>query len=82
MGTSGLAVDGEAEQPGIVEGRVRLKRAEERIQGLEHGGTRADNDGVHRVAAGGCSKNRKPAGGNSGATACYVVCGIPSTALM
>jgi len=29
------------------------------------------NDGVHRVAAGGCSKNRKPAGRNSGATLCY-----------
>jgi hypothetical protein len=28
------------------------------------------NDGVHRVAAGGCSKNRKPAGRNSGATLC------------
>ncbi len=29
------------------------------------------NDGVHRVAAGGSSKNRKPAGRNSGATHCY-----------
>jgi hypothetical protein len=30
-----------------------------------------NNDGVHRVAAGGCSKNKKPAGRNSGATLCY-----------
>ncbi len=35
-----------------------------------------NNDGVHRVAAGGCSKNRKPAGRNSGATLCY--CGVDS----
>jgi hypothetical protein len=28
------------------------------------------NDGVHGVAAGGCLKNRKPAGRNSGATLC------------
>jgi hypothetical protein len=34
----------------------------------------AYNDGVHRVAAGGCSKNRKPTGRNSGATLCY--CGF------
>jgi len=32
----------------------------------------SQNDGVHRVAAGGSSKNRKPAGRNSGATLCYV----------
>ncbi|MFN9341340.1 MAG: hypothetical protein ACK6DB_01975, partial [Planctomycetota bacterium] len=32
----------------------------------------SQNDGVHRVAAGGCSKNRKPAGRNSGATLCYL----------
>jgi hypothetical protein len=31
------------------------------------------NDGVHRVAAGGCSKNRKPASRNSGATLCYLL---------
>ena len=31
------------------------------------------NDGVHRVAAGGCLKNRKPAGRNSGATLCYAL---------
>ncbi len=30
------------------------------------------NDGVHRVAAGGRSQNRKPAGRNSGATPCYL----------
>jgi hypothetical protein len=32
-----------------------------------------NNDGVHRVAAGGCSKNRKPASRNSGATLCYLL---------
>jgi hypothetical protein len=33
----------------------------------------SDNDGVHRVATGGCLKNRKPTGRNSSATLCYAV---------
>ena len=37
------------------------------------------NDGVHRVAAGGGLKNRKPTGRNSGATLCYALPGSRTT---
>jgi len=40
------------------------------------------NDSLHRVAAGGCSKTKKPAGRNSAATLCDIVFGIPTTALI
>jgi hypothetical protein len=40
-----------------------------------------NNDSVHRVAAGGCSKNRKPAGRNSGATPCYLAVFFRITAI-
>ena len=44
-------------------------------------GYTSHNDSVHRVAAGGCLKNRKPAGRNSGATLCYLAVFFRITAI-
>jgi hypothetical protein len=54
-------------QQTITMGNPRRKRNRESISDLS-----LANDSVHRVAAGGSSKNRKPAGRNSGATPCYL----------